>query len=106
MPDPRRETARAQYFKARAEFEKLETQDKTAFVVEATFATLGQAVEDAGRGLADVLERVASYDFGWGESAWNRPMWGTDADAGGPNPATPPTSAKRARSTKTDEDEA
>lgn len=48
MPDAR-EDARKQYAKTRAEFEKLETQDKTAFVVEATFTTLGQAVEETGR---------------------------------------------------------
>ncbi len=97
MPDPR-EDARRQYAKARAEFEKLETQDKTAFVVEATFATLGQAVEETGRQVADVIERVANLDFGW-----DRPAWGTDA--GAPNPAAPPTSARRATRRKTDEDD-
>lgn len=104
MPDPR-EDARKQYSKTRAEFEKLETQDKTAFVVEATFATIGQAVEDAGRELADVLDRVANYDFDW----WDRPSWGSDvaSEADAPNPAEPPTSAKKStsRRKKTEEDD-
>ncbi len=104
MPDPREE-ARKQYSKTRDEFEKLETQDKTAFVVEATFATIGQAVEDAGRQFADVLERVANYDFDW----WDRPSWGSDvaSEADEPNPAEPPTAKKRAkRRKKTEDDEA
>ncbi len=101
MPDPR-EDARRQYSKARAEFEKLETQDKTAFVVEATFATLGQAVEDVGRELADALERVANADFDW----WDRPSWGTDAATDpAPNPAAPPTAAKRSARRATSEDD-
>ena len=100
MPDPR-EDARKQYSKTRAEFEKLETQDKTVFVVEATFATLGQAVEETGRQFADVLERVANLDFGW-----NSPAWGSDAAT--PNPAAPPTSATKSTSRRatTDDDEA
>lgn len=89
MPDAR-EDARKQYAKTRAEFEKLETQDKTAFVVEATFTTLGQAVEETGRQFADVLERVANFDFG----SWREP--GSEPDA--PNPAEPPSAAKRAPS--------
>ena len=58
MPDDR-EDARKQYTKTRDEFEKLNAQDKTAFVVEATFTTIGQAIEETGRQFADVLERVA-----------------------------------------------
>ena len=89
MPDDR-EDARKQYTKTRSEFEKLNAQDKTAFVVEATFTTIGQAIEETGRQFADVLERVASYDFG----SWREP--GSERDA--PNPAAPPASASRASS--------
>ncbi|MEP0546209.1 MAG: hypothetical protein ABJF88_04700 [Rhodothermales bacterium] len=89
MPEAR-EDARKQYSKTRAEFEKLETQDKTAFVLEATFATIGQAIEETGRQFADVLDRAANFDFGsWREE-------GDESDA--PNPAAPPTSDKRAPS--------
>ncbi|MEM1044111.1 MAG: hypothetical protein AAGI91_15990 [Bacteroidota bacterium] len=99
MPD--REEARKQYSKTRAEFEKLETQDKTAFVVEATFATLGQAVEDTGRQFADILERVANMNFG------------REHDPDAPNPAAPPSAKKKTakkrtttRRKKKDEDDA
>lgn len=98
MPEAR-EDARKQYSKTRAEFEKLETQDKTAFVLEATFATIGQAIEETGRQFADVLERAANFDFGsWREE-------GSEPDS--PNPAAPPTSAKRApsRGKKSSEEE-
>lgn len=98
MPDAR-EDARKQYSKARDEFEKLGTQDKTAFVLEATFATLGQAIEDTGRQFADVLERVANYNFG------ARP----ETEPPTPNPAAPPSAKKRAttsRTTKHDDDPA
>jgi hypothetical protein len=101
MPEDR-EDARKQYSKTRAEFEKLETQDKTTFVVEATFTTIGQAIEETGRQFADVLERAANFDFDFG--SWREE--GSEPDA--PNPAAPPTAAKRApsRSKKSsDEDE-
>src|SRR6056297_2966284 len=87
MPDAR-EDARKQYQKTRSEFKKLETQDKTAFVLEATFATIGQAIEETGRHFADAMERAATFDFGsWREE-------GDEPDA--PNPAEPPTAKKRA----------
>lgn len=50
---------RASYEDARSAFERLDTQDKVAFVVEATFTTLGLAVEQAGRALAAVIEDLA-----------------------------------------------
>ena len=84
MPDAR-EDARKQYSKTRAEFEKLGTQDKTAFVLDATFATIGQAIEDTGRQFADILERVANYDFD--------PSHETAPPT--PNPAAPPTAKSR-----------
>ncbi len=91
MPDAR-EDARRQYAKTRAEFEKLEPQDKTAFVVEATFTTLGQAIEETGRQFADVLERVVNFEFDFG--SWREE--GSEPDA--PNPAEPPSAAHRASS--------
>ena len=88
MPDAR-EDARKQYKKTRSEFEKLETQDKTAFVLEATFATIGQAIEETGKHFADAMERAATFDFGsWREEG--------DEPDDGPNPAAPPTAKKRA----------
>jgi hypothetical protein len=88
MPDAR-EDARKQYKKTRSEFKKLETQDKTAFVLEATFATIGQAIEETGRHFADAMERAATFDFGsWREEG--------DEPDDAPNPAEPPTAKKRA----------
>lgn len=88
-----REDARQQYSKTRAEFEKLGTQDKTAFVLEATFATVGQAIEETGRQLADVLDHVANFDFG----SWRERGDEPDARAErAPNPAEPPSATKRA----------
>ena len=89
MPDAR-EDARNQYSKTRAEFEKLGTQDKTAFVLDATFATIGQAIEDTGRQFADILERVANYDFG----AYDAP------EPSRANPAAPPSAKSRASAKK------
>ena len=54
---------RAQYDDVRTAFERLKTQDKTAFVLEATFSTIGQALAETGRGLADLFEKAASEDF-------------------------------------------
>ena len=89
--------------RARTEFEKLETQDKTAFVVEATFQTIGQAVEETGRHLAEAFEAV--FDFGMG--TWAEPgSWRHGSERQGPhaaeppNPAEPPSSAKRANPSK------
>lgn len=88
MPDARKD-ARKQYTKTRSEFEKLETQDKTAFVLEATFATIGQAIEETGRHFADAMERAATFDFGsWREEG--------DEPDDAPNPAEPPSAKKRA----------
>ncbi len=93
MPDAR-ETAREQYQKARAEFEKLDTQDRTAFVVEATFATVGRAVEDAGRQLSDLMEEVnQAFSRTWADRPPREPK-----PPKPPSPAKPPTATKRASS--------
>ena len=44
----------------RSAFERLDTPDKAAFVFEATFETIGQAIGETGR---RVSEAVASIDF-------------------------------------------
>lgn len=97
-----REDARQQYSKTRAEFEKLGTQDKTAFVLEATFATIGQAIEETGRQVADVLDHVANFDFG----SWREPG---DEPSASPenasNPAEPPSASKRAPAKPTKNDD-
>lgn len=46
MPDS---TRRPPFDEVRAAFERLATPDKAAFVFEATFATLGQALSETGR---------------------------------------------------------
>ena len=93
MPDARKD-ARKQYTKTRSEFEKLETQDKTAFVLEATFATIGQAIEETGKHFADAMERAATFDFGsWREEG--------DEPNDAPNPAEPPSAKKRATKART-----
>lgn len=70
MTDARSE--RSSYKEARSAFEKLEAQDKVAFVVEATFTTVGHAIEEVGRGLTDIfdgLARDAARSFGEEEPA-------------------------------------
>jgi hypothetical protein len=58
MPESR-QSKRAPFEEVRSAFEKLETQDKVAFVVEATFTTLADAFELAGRELGSVIEDLA-----------------------------------------------
>ena len=41
---------------ARAAFDKLDTNEKSAFIFEATFNTIGQALEETGRRVADIFE--------------------------------------------------
>lgn len=55
-----RSSERAEFEEARSAFEKLDTQDKVAFVMEAALTTLGKAAEKGGRALADVLEKMAA----------------------------------------------
>lgn len=88
-----REDARQQYSKTRTEFEKLGTQDKTAFVLEATFATIGQAIEETGRQVADVFDHVSNFDFGSWRERGDEPDAPTE---GASNPAEPPSATKRA----------
>ena len=53
----------AEYKKVREAFAQLDTQDKTAFVLEATFGTIGSALNETGQRLADAVEQVMREDF-------------------------------------------
>jgi len=48
---------------ARAAFEKLDTNEKSAFIFEATFNTIGQALEETGRRVADIFESINVDDL-------------------------------------------
>lgn len=48
---------------ARAAFDKLNTSEKSAFIFEATFNTIGQALEETGRRMADIFESVNVDDM-------------------------------------------
>ena len=78
--------SRAQYEKVRDEFAHLGTQDKTAFVLEATFATIGEAIRETGQHMADLFERVSKDDF------WTPPT--ADEEAPEPPPAPKKTSRR------------
>src|SRR5690606_32097384 len=92
MTDAREET-RQQYAKTRAEFEKLGIQDKTAFVLDATFATIGRAIEGAARRASVAHGYAAHFDF----APWRAPDDESDWPAKGTTyPAKPPSAAKRA----------
>lgn len=80
--------------RARAAFDDLSTADKTAFVLEATFQTLGQAIGETGRHVSDALTDLSDLDV----EAWFRPSpsrpappaTGTPPGADAPGPAMPP----------------
>lgn len=48
---------------ARAAFDKLDTNEKSAFIFEATFNTIGQALEETGRRVADIFESINVDDL-------------------------------------------
>ncbi len=58
----------APYDDLRAAFDRLATPDKVAFVFEATFGTIGQALTETGRHVADA---VSSLDL---DSIFRDPM--------------------------------
>ncbi|MEM1056346.1 MAG: hypothetical protein AAGI52_12545 [Bacteroidota bacterium] len=82
--------------RAREAFADLPTPEKTAFVIEATFSTIGAALRETGQRLADVItEFDPDAFFRDHESAHEE----TEADA--PAPAAPrKTAAKKATATK------
>lgn len=43
---------------AREAFEPLSTPDKTAFVFQATFDTIGQAISETGKAFADLIHQM------------------------------------------------
>ena len=79
------------YADAREAFARLDTQDKAAFVLEATFDTVGQALRDVGQGVGDVLEKVGKEDFF--DDLFRRARSPEAASA--PGPAAPPPSGTR-----------
>ena len=93
----------AQYKKVRDAFAELDTQDKTAFVLEATFSTIGTALNETGQRVAEVFEKVSSDDF-WSD-------FGMHEEAEAP-PKKKPAAKKRTtnktstkkRTTKKDDD--
>ena len=88
------DSTRPPFDDVRAAFERLATPDKAAFVLEATFETIGQAITETGRRVSDA---VSSLDL----DALFR-MDGTSGGpaSGGPMPgATPPGPAPRPRRT-------
>ncbi|NNF57818.1 MAG: hypothetical protein HKN04_06210 [Rhodothermaceae bacterium] len=77
----------AQYKKVRDAFAELDTQDKTAFVLEATFSTIGTALNETGQRVAEVFEKVSSEDF-WSD-------FGMHADASETAPPKAKTTRKK-----------
>ena len=75
---------------ARAAFDKLDTQEKSAFIFEATFSTIGQALEETGRRVSEVVE---SFDL---DDLFTAPP----ADEPAPRKAAPKKPAARKASTK------
>ena len=72
--------------RARDAFADLPTPEKTAFVIEATFQTIGEALRETGQRLADVINEFDP------ESFFDA---GTEEEDGAPTP-----DAKRAAATK------
>ena len=63
-------------------FEELGTSEKAAFVLEATFATLGQALAETGRRAASAIDDL---DI----DSWFRPYATAARDVGAPPPPPP-----------------
>jgi hypothetical protein len=79
----------------RAAFNRLSTADKTAFVLEATFQTIGQAVGETGRRVSETLQDL---DL---ETVFNAPCGPKAApgaaEAAAPPPEPAPAPPKRSR---------
>ena len=85
------------YEHVREAFSRLETQDKAAFVLEATFDTVGQALRDVGQQVGDALEKVGKEDFF--DDLFGRRAAEPEAPPS-PGPAEPPTSGARTTGTR------
>jgi hypothetical protein len=81
------------YAHAREAFARLDTQDKAAFVLEATFDTVGQALRDVGQTVGDALDGLGREDFF--DDLFRRRAGDTEKPADAPGPAAPPTEATR-----------
>ncbi len=86
MPTP--QTPRTPLDDARAAFDPLTTSDKTAFVLQATFETIGQALAETGRTLSDTINAMDV-------DAWFRPPGAAPTDPPPAPPTTPPPVPKR-----------
>ncbi len=58
---------------ARAAFEALGTEDRAAFLVEATLSTVGHGLEQAGRTAADLLDQLFRVESCGDEAAEDEP---------------------------------
>ena len=81
------------YAQVREAFARLQTQDKAAFVLEATFDTVGQALHDVGQSVGDAIEALGREDFF--DDLFRRRGPGGGAD--GPGAAEPPAGRSRKR---------
>lgn len=54
----RTEERKEQYKRIRMEFEDLQIEDKALFLLEATVATVARGIEQAGKGLADEIDKA------------------------------------------------
>lgn len=115
MPTPSRDAARAA-------FDKLNTNEKSAFLFEATFNTIGQALEETGRRVADLFESFDIDDLFTQEGGEEKPAEPASKAASATKKASPrkktsprKTSTPRAKSSPsktagkpkpTDDDEA
>ncbi|MGI9174782.1 MAG: hypothetical protein ACR2GR_05645 [Rhodothermales bacterium] len=81
-----------QYRQAREAFDHLKIEDRAVFLLEATVSTVARGVEDAGRVLANELDRMFSAFRQEGPEA--------SRSAASPGPAEPPTAKKTAPRTR------
>jgi predicted butyrate kinase (DUF1464 family) len=88
------------YEQVREAFAKLDTQDKAAFVLEATFDTIGQALHDVGQSVGDAIERLGKEDF-FEDLFRKRERTPGAAEGAAPEapPAAPPRSPRRSGTT-------
>lgn len=47
-----------QYTKTREDFDRLSLEERASFLVEAAFSTAAEALEQTGRGIADVVNEM------------------------------------------------
>lgn len=75
---------------ARAAFDGLGTQDKTAFLFEAAFGTIGQAIQDTGRSVSDAIDRIDLDSLFREPAAPAAPPAAPPSASAPPPPAPPP----------------